>query len=93
MSKKPFIIVVGLDYAEHSDIALVRAFELASRDAAAEVHVISVLPTVHASPLAPMKAQIEAEAASMRLKGHVEAKLHAFSAALTDPAAKPPRLV
>src|SRR5450755_3541989 len=41
MNKKPFVIVVGVDYAELSDAALARAFEHAEREEAAEVHVVS----------------------------------------------------
>jgi len=40
--KKPYIIVVGVDFSPTGDAALTRAFELASRELNAEVHVIYV---------------------------------------------------
>jgi nucleotide-binding universal stress UspA family protein len=39
---KPYIIVVGVDFSPTGDTALTRAFELASRELNAEVHVIYV---------------------------------------------------
>ena len=42
---KPYIIVVGVDYSEVSDLALLRAFELASLQPSAEVHPVSVVRT------------------------------------------------
>ncbi|HYP97531.1 MAG TPA: universal stress protein [Polyangiaceae bacterium] len=42
-SEKPYLIVVGIDYSPASDLALERAFELASARGRAEVHVVSVV--------------------------------------------------
>ena len=82
MKTKLNVIVVGLDYSELSDAALARAFELASREPAADVHVISVLPPVHADPsYLPKATLLDAEIASGRLKDYVETKLRDFSAA------------
>lgn len=44
MSKKPFIVVVGIDYSPHSERALSAAFEQASKHAVAELHVAHVSP-------------------------------------------------
>lgn len=44
-NKKPYIIVVGVDYSEVSDLALERAFELASLQPNGEVHAVSVIRT------------------------------------------------
>ena len=45
MSKqeKTYVIVVGVDYSPASDLALERAFELASAQPRAEVHVVNVV--------------------------------------------------
>lgn len=48
-SEKRSRVVVGTDYSKASELALERAFELASRDPAVEVHVVSVVQ----APLAP----------------------------------------
>ena len=41
--KKPYVIVVGIDYSPASDLALERAFELAAARPRAELHVLSVV--------------------------------------------------
>jgi nucleotide-binding universal stress UspA family protein len=42
-SEKPYVIVVGVDYSTSSDLALERAFELASTHPRVEVHVVNVV--------------------------------------------------
>ncbi len=42
-SEKPYVIVVGVDYSPASDLALQRAFELASAQPHVEVHVVNVV--------------------------------------------------
>ena len=42
-SEKPYVVVVGVDYSPASDLALQRAFELASVQQHAEVHVVNVV--------------------------------------------------
>ena len=80
MNIQRLVIVVGLDYSELSDAALARAFELAAREEAADVHVISVLPAVHSDPsYLPKATLLDGEIASCRLKDYVEAKLRNFS--------------
>ena len=39
---KPAVIVVGIDFSSIGDVALRRAFELASHEEEGEVHVISL---------------------------------------------------
>ena len=42
-SEKPYLIVVGVDYSEASDLALEQAFELAAARPNAEVHIVNVV--------------------------------------------------
>jgi nucleotide-binding universal stress UspA family protein len=42
---KPYIIVVGADFSEASTLAVQKAFELASQQPAAEVHLVNVVQT------------------------------------------------
>jgi nucleotide-binding universal stress UspA family protein len=42
-SEKPYVIVVGVDYSDASDLALERAFELAAARPRADVHVLNVV--------------------------------------------------
>lgn len=44
-SSKPYVIVVGADFSEASELAVQKAFELASAHPAAEVHLINVVQT------------------------------------------------
>jgi nucleotide-binding universal stress UspA family protein len=76
MSPEPFVIIVGVDYSELSDLALARAFEIAGRDARAEIHALHVLaPFVLEPSLASTVLLQDSEAAISRLKRHVERKL------------------
>lgn len=43
MSENAYRIVVGYDFSSLADLALLKAFELASREAAGEVHVVHVI--------------------------------------------------
>ena len=83
MSTHPFIIVVGLDYAELSDAALTRALQLASRESSAEVHAISVLapPAEYNKEVVPKAALLEAEIAADRLRRYVGGRLAEFASA------------
>ncbi|MEI9941918.1 MAG: universal stress protein [Pseudomonadota bacterium] len=94
MSEKPFVIVVGLDYSEHSDAALARAFELASREIAAEVHVISVLsPLDLVQPNVPKSILLDVEGAAVQLHRYVASQWTGFSRATFGQGARPPRRV
>lgn len=50
--KKTYLIVVGIDYSPASDLALERAFELATARPPAEVHVVSVINLYGAQAIA-----------------------------------------
>ena len=42
-SRKPYILVVGIDYSASATLAFERALQLASEKPNAEVHVVNVL--------------------------------------------------
>jgi len=44
-ANKPYVIVVGVDFSEASELALKRAFELAAEQPNAEVHLVNVVQT------------------------------------------------
>lgn len=44
-TSKPYVIVVGVDFSEASELAVQRAFELATERAQAEVHLVNVVQT------------------------------------------------
>jgi nucleotide-binding universal stress UspA family protein len=79
---KPYIIVAGVDYSETGDRALESAFELASLQPNAEVHVVNV-----ASAYGPMVTveigtdvkTLSLQEASTELNTHVEKKLREFA--------------
>lgn len=50
---KPYVIVVGIDYSKTGDLALSRAFEVATEKQNAEVHIVYVLQTL--GVLAPIE--------------------------------------
>jgi len=82
MSETPFIIVVGLDYSDHSDAALTRGFELAAREPRAEVHVVSVQPPLElARPSLPKSVLLDVEVATAKLQRYVAAAWADFSRA------------
>jgi nucleotide-binding universal stress UspA family protein len=45
MSTKPYIIVVGADFSEASELAVQKAFELAAQQPVSEVHLVNVVQT------------------------------------------------
>ncbi|MCK6535943.1 MAG: universal stress protein [Polyangiaceae bacterium] len=79
--KKPYVIVVGIDFSPIGNAALERAFELASAEADGEVHVIYVArgygPLVHMDTGAEL-VTASMDEASQKLKGFVEAQLAKF---------------
>lgn len=94
MSEKPFIIVVGLDYSDHSDAALARGFELVSRELAAELHVVSVhSPPESAQTNVPKSALLDVEIAAAQLRRYVASRWKAFSEAWQGRWVQPPRRV
>lgn len=80
-SKKPYSVVVGIDFSTIGDLALQTAFEKASDQENSEVHVIYVAraygPLVHVDMQNELLT-ISMEEASQRLKTHVEARLANF---------------
>jgi nucleotide-binding universal stress UspA family protein len=78
---KPYIIVVGVDFSPTGDAALTRAFELASRELNAEVHVIYVGrgygPLVHFDYGSELLT-LGMDEATDKLKAYTERKLSEF---------------
>lgn len=78
---KPYTIVAGIDYSETGDAALLKAFELASLQAHAEVHVVNVARTYGPNVYLELTGALTAvpiEEASERLRSYVERKLDEF---------------
>jgi len=86
-ASKPYVIVVGIDYSETSELAFDKALELAAERPQAEVHALHVL-SLNLPALAPGIAPSSGgaglpslDAAAKLLESHVEKKLLAFRAA------------
>jgi nucleotide-binding universal stress UspA family protein len=84
---KPYVIVVGIDYSEPSELAFDKAFELAAEKPRADVHVLNVM-ALNLPALAPGVAYPNGggslpslEAATERLEKHIQKKLDAFRTA------------
>jgi nucleotide-binding universal stress UspA family protein len=81
---KPYIIVVGIDYSPTGDLALNRAFELATEKQNAEVHIVHVLQSLTA--LTPLEGTVGAitpdasmlNTASEQLRRHADQRLQQF---------------
>ena len=84
---QPYVIVVGVDYSEFSDLALDRALDLAGEKAHAAVHLVPVLPVYQPgfSPDAAVTGQSPKDAslseAAARLVEYAEQALTRRSAA------------
>ena len=96
---KPYVIVVGIDYSETSELAFDKALELAAEKPRADVHVLNVIP-LNLPALSPELASTSAGAAlptlddaAARLDSYVKKKALAFGAAYSGSAAHVPRLV
>jgi nucleotide-binding universal stress UspA family protein len=80
---KPYVIVVGIDYSVTGERALERAFELASHEPDAEVHIVNVAsaygPMVTVELGADLKT-LSLEDASRQLRDYVENKVAQFRA-------------
>jgi nucleotide-binding universal stress UspA family protein len=87
MKKKPYIVLVGVDFSELADRALQEAFAIASPRNAAEVHVLSVLPVASEDPhyaiavYAALDETVIMETAIQKLRSHVHSQLEEFVAA------------
>jgi nucleotide-binding universal stress UspA family protein len=83
---KPYVIVAAIDYSKFGDLALERAFELATEKRHAEVHIIYVLQSFGA--LGPVELGVGAsgpdasvlERASEELRTYADRKLQEFKA-------------
>lgn len=86
MDSKPYVIVVGVDYSNIGELALTRAFELATEKQNAEVHIVYVLQTFGA--LAPVELNVGTSGpdpsllarASEQLRQYADQALQAFKA-------------
>jgi nucleotide-binding universal stress UspA family protein len=84
MEAKPYVIVAAIDYSPAGDLALDRAFELATEKVDAEVHIIHVLQSLTA--LTPIEGTIGAVApdaaaistAADQLRRHADQRLQVF---------------
>jgi len=83
---RPYVIVVGVDYSSTGDLALSKAFELATEKQHAEVHIVHVLQTFGA--LAPLEFGVGItgpdpallQQASEQLRRYADEKLQEFKA-------------
>jgi nucleotide-binding universal stress UspA family protein len=80
---KPYVVVVGIDFSESSDLALERALEIASTHDSAEVHALNVVHLVMPAGdfgYLPTEAylQIPIDVAEEQLRGHVVRRVEAF---------------
>jgi len=83
MSRKPYVILVGMDYSELAERALAEAFSQAARNPGAEIHVLTVLAGAAVDPLYAMRSPLlstETNAFDQALSGlreHVQSRLDA----------------
>lgn len=86
---KPYIIVVGYDFSEASDLAVQQAFAIAADKPHAEVHVINVVQTYGPQVMYELPADssalsvLSATEARARLRKYADDALHRFQAANT----------
>jgi len=86
MKKKPYVVLVGMDFSELADRALSHAFELAFRRERSEVHVLSVIPEPYLDKGRALDGYSLTAEVGVRdgvfasLRAHVQAELDAFSA-------------
>jgi len=83
-TKKPYVIVVAVDYSEMSDFVFERALELAAEKPSVAVHAINVLP-VYQSGLVPDATAVtwagampSITEAAQQLRAYVERRIAAF---------------
>jgi nucleotide-binding universal stress UspA family protein len=83
--KKPYVIVVGVDYSETGELAFEKALELAVEKPLSEVHVLNVMP-LNLPLLAPEFEVTKGPAsaaigeAAQRISEHVEKRVSEFRA-------------
>ncbi len=96
-TNRPQIVVVGVDYSDTSDLALMHALEIASRSSHAEVHAVHAAPAFPSlggpqqapEPMPPVTTPRELE---LELERHVDRCIVRFLNQ-TDPAAPLPERV
>jgi nucleotide-binding universal stress UspA family protein len=85
--KKSYVIVVGVDFSAASDLAVQRAFELASEQPNAEVHLVNVVQTYGAQvayempPDGSALSVLTITEARLRFKHYADAAVAKFSEA------------
>jgi nucleotide-binding universal stress UspA family protein len=84
-SEKPYLIVVGIDYSEASDLALEQAFELAAARPNAELHIVNVVrlygnQALIDAPTAAGFSAISLADANAQLDSYVQQRQQAYSA-------------
>lgn len=94
-SDKPYIIVVGVDLSEESNLALDQAITIASRTERSELHVVHVVSTVLPVPSVdyPDAAPVSLAAAGERLREHVDSRLAQHEGELSSPNGRRPERV
>ena len=84
MREAPYIVLVGMDFSELADRALVEAFDMATRRENVEVHVVSMLhrPAVSGDAMNRFDSDVDdvepLERAFQRLQAHVQVRLELF---------------
>jgi nucleotide-binding universal stress UspA family protein len=83
--EKPYVIVVGVDYSEASDLALEQALEMAAARANAEVHIVNVVRLYGNQALvdaaaAPGFSAVSLADANAQLIAYVERRQQAYRA-------------
>jgi nucleotide-binding universal stress UspA family protein len=96
--EKPYVIVVGVDYSEASDLALEQAFEMAAGRANAEVHIVNVVRLYGNQALvdaaaAPGFSAVSLADANAQLIAYVERRQQAYRAGKAQPGRTALRLV
>ena len=90
--KKPYVIVVGVDYSDTGELAFKKALELAVQHPLSELHVLNVMP-LNLPLLAPelevtrKPATAAIGEAAQRIAEHVEKRVGEFRGAMADDAA------
>src|SRR5882757_668730 len=88
--EKPYLIVVGVDYSEASNLALDQAFELAAARPNAEVHIVNVVrlygnQALLDAPTAAGFSAVSLTEANAQLGAYVEQRQQAYRAGKTQP--------
>jgi nucleotide-binding universal stress UspA family protein len=98
-AEKPYLIVVGVDYSDASDLALEQAFVLAAARPNAELHVVNVVRLYGTQALidAPTEqagfSAISLADANARLNAYVEQRQQAYRSAASKNGSPPQRVI